>query len=299
MRIVKVRIRAKEARIDKYLSKISKNLSRSRVKRLIKEGFVMVDGRRVEPDYEVDRGDSISIEVPPPIPSKILPEAIGLNIVFEDRDILVIDKDAGMVVHPTMGHPSGTLVNALLHYLKKGSLAGFGEDLRPGIVHRLDKGTSGLIVVAKNQKALENLKDQFKKRDVTKKYQLLVKGRLEPRVGEINKPIGRHEKNRQKFTVSIGGKEALTKYQVTDYIGDRYTLVEAEPKTGRTHQIRVHFASIGHPIVGDKLYGGKASPRLFLHATSLDFYHPRTKRKVSFNSSLPKTLEEVLDKAGK
>lgn len=299
MRIVKVRIRGKEARIDKYLTKLLKTLSRSKLKRLIKEGFVLVGGRKVDPDYEVRRGDTIRIETPPPVPTKILPEDINLNIIYEDRDILVIDKQAGMVVHPTSDHLSGTLVNALLGHLKKATLPSQGETLRPGIIHRLDKGTSGLIVVAKSQEALENLKNQFGQRKVIKKYLALVRGKLEPAIGEINKPIARHKRNRQKFTISPAGKEAKTNYEVKEYIRDRYTLVEAAPKTGRTHQIRVHLASIGHSVVGDKLYGGGPASRLFLHATGLEFTHPRTNKKVSFTSSLPRKLVEILGKIKK
>ncbi len=297
MRIVKVRIKPKEARIDKYLTKLLKTLSRSKVKRSIKEGFILVGGRKIDPDYEVRRGDTIRIEVPPPVPTKILPEATRLNIVHEDSDIAVINKEAGMVVHPTSDHPSGTLVNALLHHFKKTSLPGQGEDLRPGIAHRLDKGTSGLIVIAKNQIALESLKNQFRQRKVAKRYSALVGGKLEPRFGEIKKPIARHGKKRQKFTISPEGREAETDYEVKEYIGALYTLVEVEPKTGRTHQIRVHFSSIGHPLVGDKLYGGKAAPRLFLHATGLEFTQPATGKKVSFVSPLPRKLVEILDKA--
>jgi 23S rRNA pseudouridine1911/1915/1917 synthase len=296
MRTVIIRIRPKEARLDKHLSKTSKTLSRSKVKRLIKEGFVLVNDRKVDPDYEVKKGDKIKVEIPPPPENKILPEEVDLNIVFEDKDILVIEKEAGMVVHPTTGHPSGTLVNALLHHLKKDFLPGKGDSLRPGIIHRLDKGTSGLIVAAKNQKALESLKNQFKDRKVVKKYLTLVKGKLEPRIGEINTPIARHAKNRQKFTVSSQGKQAITNYRVKEYIGDRYTVIEAEPKTGRTHQIRVHFASRGHPIEGDKLYGGRPAPRLFLHAIYLEFTHPRTKRRVSFTNPLPRKLVQILGK---
>ncbi|MCH7541819.1 RluA family pseudouridine synthase, partial [Patescibacteria group bacterium] len=218
-----------------------------------------------------------------------------LKIVFEDRSILVIDKDAGMVVHPTADHPSGTLVNALLHHLK--SIPESGETLRPGIVHRLDKGTSGLLVVAKTQEALDFLKKQFKERRVVKKYLALVRGKIEPPVGTIEKPIARHHKNRKKFAVSQEGKDSVTVYRVVDVLKELFSLVEVEPKTGRTHQIRVHLSSIGHPIVGDRLYGGKPAARMFLHASYLEFTHPQRRKKISFASKLPENLEVILQKS--
>ena len=294
MRRIKIRVKPKETRLDKFLATTSKSLSRSKAKKLIKTGFILVGERRVDPDYEIKRGDTIKIEIPPPPATKVSAQKLPLNIIYEDEDILVIDKEADMVVHPTLDHPSGTLVNALLYHLKK--VPGIGETLRPGIVHRLDKGTSGLIVVAKNQKALEDLKSQFKKRTVVKGYLALVGGKLEPPVGVINEPISRHEKNRKKFTTTGGGKEAATNYKVLEYKKDLFTLVEAQPKTGRTHQIRVHFASIGHPLVGDKLYGGRAASRLFLHASYLEFAHPQTKKRIKFTSLLPGRLEGILGK---
>lgn len=257
----------------------------------------MVNGRKVDPDFELSKGDSVSIDLPAPTPTQVKAEKINLKIVYEDSDILVIDKEEGMVVHPTLDHPSGTVVNALLYYLKLPSEN--LEDLRPGIVHRLDKGTSGLLVIAKNSRSLEKLKDQFKTRKIKKKYIALVKGKVEPRGGDIEKPIGRHPTNRKKFAVQEDGKEAQTYYNVIEYIGGKregFSLVEVSPKTGRTHQIRVHMSSLGYPIVGDRLYGGKPATRIFLHASSLEFSHPTTGKLVLFESPLPKNLEEILNK---
>ena len=296
MQQIFIRVKPKEARLDKYLAETSKQISRSKAKKLIKDSFIQVNGRSVEPDYELNKGDRIKIEIPPPKPTQVLPENIPLSIIYEDQFIIVIDKDAGMVVHPTLDHPGGTLVNALLFHLKKQTLPETGENLRPGIVHRLDRGTSGLIVVAKDQEALENLKKQFKERKVVKKYTALVTGRIEPSRGEISKPIERHPKNRKKFVAAKSGKEAITYYWKKEGIGGLFSLIEAQPKTGRTHQIRVHLASIGYPVVGDKLYGGRMASRMFLHASFIEFSHPHTKKKISFTSSLPKKLNEILEK---
>jgi len=296
MRVVEVKIKPKEDRLDKFLPKLSKKLSRSQSKKLIKEGSILVNDSKVDPDYSVKKGDKIKIEIPPPKPSYILPQNIPLKIIYEDESILVIDKKEGLVIHPTTDHPDLTLVNALLHYLKKKNLPTSGETLRPGIVHRLDKDTSGLLVIAKTNQALISLKNQFKSRLVEKKYLVLVGGKLEPMVGTIIKPIARHLKNRKKFTIAKEGKEAITQYKVLKYVGQSFSLLEAQPKTGRTHQLRVHFSHLGHPIVGDKLYKGKFAPRLFLHATYLGFVHPRSREKVFFDSPLPDSLNKILNK---
>ena len=294
MRHIKVRVKPKENRLDKYLPKIAKSLTRSKAKKLIKEGAVLVNDHLVDPDYELKQGDQIKIDTPPPVVTQVLPEQIPLRIVYEDQSLLVIDKDAGMVVHPTADHPSGTLVNAILHYLK--SVPERGESLRPGIVHRLDKGTSGLLVIAKSQEALDFLKKQFKARTVVKKYLALVGGQIEPPSGVIEKPIARHPKNRQKFAVSPDGRGSITNYHVIETSGGLYYLVELEPKTGRTHQIRVHLANIGHPIVGDRLYGGRPASRIFLHASYLEVTHPTTNKRIKFVSNLPEELEKILQK---
>jgi 23S rRNA pseudouridine1911/1915/1917 synthase len=294
MREIKISVKPPESRLDKFLAAKIKSLTRSQAKTLIKSGFIVVNKEKTNPDYQLKRGDVIRIEIPPPAPTQLKPEKIPLKIIYEDLSLVVIDKEAGMVTHPTLDHPTGTLVNALLFHLQK--MPWMGESLRPGIVHRLDKGTSGLLVVAKTKEALENLKSQFKSREVVKKYVALVSRVPEPAVGRIEKPIGRHSVNRKKFTVAVDGREATTDYKVLKTFGDSYSLLELTPKTGRTHQIRVHLASIGHPIVGDKLYGGKSAPRMFLHASYLEFTHPEKRERISFKSELPSDLVAILGK---
>jgi len=295
MRQIKITVKPREIRIDKFLALKIKNLTRSQVKKLIKESNILVNNSRVDPDYEIQKGDTVKVELPlPKNPLEIKPQEIPLNVVFEDKNLLVLDKEKGMVVHPSVGHPTGTLVNALLARYQK--LPDFGKSLRPGIVHRLDKETSGLILVAKDQDSLEELKKQFKNHTVIKKYTALVVGRLEPEIGTIEKPIARHPVVRNKFIVDQSGREAKTDYKVIEHIGDKFTLLEVSPKTGRTHQIRVHFSNLGHPILGDKLYGGKPAGRMFLHATYLEFTHPKTGKATIFSSPLPSKLVSILDK---
>ena len=297
MRSLKVSIKPRESRIDKFLTKKFKDLTRSQIKKLIKQGNILVNSQQVDPDYLIKKNDVVTTQIPPPKPLELKAEAIPLHVVYEDECILVIDKEAGIVTHPTMDHPTGTLVNALIHHIK--NIPGFGQDLRPGIVHRLDKGTSGLMVVGKKQTCVENLKNQFRKRRVVKKYTLVVGGKVEPAVGSINKPIARHPKHRQKFAILEGGRESRTDYKVIETFRDKFTLLEACPKTGRTHQIRVHFSSLGHPLVGDKLYGGSQSPRMFLHASYLEFDHPETGKRLNFESRLPGKLTGILGKIRK
>jgi len=297
MRSLKVSIKPRESRIDKFLTKKFKDLTRSQIKKLIKQGNILVNSQQVDPDYLIKKNDVVTTQIPPPKPLELKAEAIPLHVVYEDECILVIDKEAGIVTHPTMDHPTGTLVNALIHHIK--NIPGLGQDLRPGIVHRLDKGTSGLMVVGKKQTCVENLKNQFRKRRVVKKYTLVVGGKVEPAVGSINKPIARHPKHRQKFAILEGGRESRTDYKVIETFRDKFTLLEACPKTGRTHQIRVHFSSLGHPLVGDKLYGGSQSPRMFLHASYLEFDHPETGKRLNFESRLPVKLTGILGKIRK
>ena len=294
MRSLKVNIKPRESRIDKFLAKKFKDLTRSQIKKLIKQGNILVNSQQVDPDYLVKKNDVVTTQIPPPKPLEVKAEAIPLKVVYEDGCILVIDKEAGIVTHPTTDHPRGTLVNALIYHLK--SLPSLGQDLRPGIVHRLDKGTSGLMVIGKKQTCVENLKNQFRKRSVVKKYTLLVGGKVEPVVGSINKPIARHPKHRQKFAILAGGRSSQTDYKVIETFGDKFTLLEVNPKTGRTHQIRVHFSSFGYPLVGDKLYGGRPAPRMFLHASYLEFDHPETGKRLNFESKLPRKLIEILSK---
>jgi 23S rRNA pseudouridine1911/1915/1917 synthase len=291
-------------RVDKYIVKETPDLSRSMVQRLIKEGRVTVDGGVTKPSYQVEAGDEIVVRVPPPEPMEVKPEAIPLDIVYEDDDIIVVNKPAGMVVHPAYGHRTGTLVNAILAHCP--DLAGVEGDLRPGIVHRLDKDTSGLIIVAKNDSARRHLQRQFKRREVRKVYVALLEGHLEPLQGVVEAPIGRDKKRRKRMAVVEGGREARTEYRVAEYLDGRvgkvsrpYTLVEAEPKTGRTHQVRVHFASIGHPLAGDSVYGFRRQHlsglrRQFLHAQTLGFRLPGSNEYIELTAELPDDLEVVL-----
>ena len=281
------------ARLDKYLAEECR-LSRSYLQKLIAEGQVRVNEGPARASQVLGAGDRITVTLPPPPPSPLTPEDIPLDIAYEDSDLLVLDKPAGLVVHPAPGHQSGTLVNALLaHCPRLGDAEG---SVRPGIVHRLDKDTSGLMVVAKSAAAQASLAGQIKERSITKAYLALVRGRLSPRQGAIEAPVGRHPGMRKRMAVVSGGREARTEYRVMDYLDD-YTLVEALPETGRTHQIRVHFSAIGHPVFGDPVYG-RRSPlleRQFLHAHRLGFRLPSSGDYREFTSELPPDLREALD----
>jgi 23S rRNA pseudouridine1911/1915/1917 synthase len=283
-------------RLDKFVGDRCPELSRTRAQKLIAAGFITVNGRPAKSSFKLALNDRVDISVPPDSPSPLSLEDIPLKIVYEDADLLVVDKPPGLAVHPAPGHLSHTLVNALLGYLP--SLAD-DDFVRPGIVHRLDKDTSGLIIVAKNRPAHENLSDQFKARSVSKSYTVLVKGKLVPESGVIEAAIGRDPRNRQRMAVVARGREARTEYRVLKYFKD-YSLLEIRPRTGRTHQIRVHLAAIGFPVVGDTAYG-VASPHLsrqFLHAGRLGFNLPSTGRYVEFTCPLPPDLEKALKEIG-
>jgi 23S rRNA pseudouridine1911/1915/1917 synthase len=283
-------------RIDRFLAQQQPDLSRAYIQKLIEEGLVTVNGRPVRASYRVRMDDHIVFSIPPPSPLAAQPEAIPLTIVYEDADVLVIDKPAGLVVHPAPGHASGTLVNAVLAHVPEMRAAG-DDVIRPGIVHRLDKDTSGLLVVAKNDRALRFLSNQFKERTTEKTYLALLHGRLSPTQGAIDAPIDRDERYRQRMAVVASGRAAWTGYRVVRYLG-AYTLVEAMPHTGRTHQIRVHFASIGHPVVGDSVYGPRRPiaglSRQFLHATRLRLRLPSGEPH-EFSSPLPADLVALLN----
>ncbi|HEA47390.1 MAG TPA: RluA family pseudouridine synthase [bacterium] len=297
-----------DQRIDLYLVQKRLGLSRSRIQRLISSGKIRVNGSIVKPSYKVRVGDRVEVTIPKPRPLKIAPEKIPLNILYEDRDLVVINKPRGMVVHPGAGISSGTLVNALLYHCK--DLSGIGGVLRPGIVHRLDKDTSGVLVIAKNDFAHLALSKQFKERKITKRYIALVKGKVLKEQGKIEAPIGRHPVKRKKMAAGVRrARGAITSYKVLEKFRD-FTLLEAAPETGRTHQIRVHLSHIGHPIVGDQKYGGKKSivnsqkselkeaitslRGQALHAQTLGFVHPGTKEYMEFNAPLPKDMEKVI-----
>jgi len=279
-------------RLDVFLA-LAIGISRSYAQKLISNGHVLVNGITSKASYKLETGDGITGIVPDPDPLTILPENIPLTIVYEDSDILVVDKPAGLTVHPAPGNWEHTLVNALLAHCP--DLAGIGGKIRPGIVHRLDKNTSGVMVVAKNDVAHHSLSSQIKERLVKKGYLALVVGHLSPRQGAIEAQLGRDPKNRKKMAVIMGGRDARTDYSVIDYL-ESYTYLEAMPKTGRTHQIRVHLAAIGHPVFADSVYGKKTEllNRHFLHAHLLGFNLPGSDKYVEFKVELPEDLQGVL-----
>jgi len=281
-------------RLDKYVAEECAELSRSYIQRLIGNGHVTVNNCVAKGSLKLNIGDRVVLVIPPPIPSTPLPEEIPLAVVYEDNDLLVVDKPAGLTVHPAPGHPSHTLVTAVLAHCPNLEING---SVRPGIVHRLDKNTSGLIIVAKNDAAHRDLSDQIKTRSVIKRYLVLVEGCLSPDRGIIEAPIDRDPSHRKRMAVVSEGREALTQYQVIKNMGN-YTLLEVTIKTGRTHQIRVHFSAIGFPVVGDEVYG-KMSPilnRQFVHACYLGFRLPSSGEYMELRSDLPVDLKEALER---
>jgi 23S rRNA pseudouridine1911/1915/1917 synthase len=284
-------------RLDKFVGERCPELSRTYAQKLIAEGLITVNGKAARASLKLNSGDRIDVTIPPEAPSQLSAEDIPLKIIYEDEDLMVIDKPAGLAVHPSAGHASHTLVNAVLGRLPLPEEE--DDPLRPGIVHRLDKDTSGLIVVAKNRLAQANLSDQFKSRTVSKHYIALVKGRLTPEKGIIDANIGRDPGRRQRMAVVTGGREARTEYRVMRYIGE-YSLLEIKPETGRTHQIRVHLAAIGFPVAGDSTYGGMNPliARQFLHAYKISFNLPSTGKRVEFELPLPPDLEKALTEIG-
>ncbi len=295
-------------RLDVVVTERRSDLSRSAVQRLIREGHLLLDGRTVRPSTKVRTGSCIEINLPPPEPVVAVPEQIPLDIVYEDHDLIVINKPPGLVVHPGAGHARGTLVNALLAHCH--DLSGIGGQLRPGIVHRLDKNTSGLLVAAKNDLAHRRLSAQIKARTVRREYWALVWGVPSPASGELDLSIGRHPTDRKKMAVGAG-RRALTRYKVLEDFG-RLSLVECRLATGRTHQIRVHLAYLGHPVVGDPVYGRRRPesqnlpedlialirrlPGQALHARSLGFVHPRTDQPLDFERPPYPQFQALLDR---
>jgi 23S rRNA pseudouridine1911/1915/1917 synthase len=284
---------AADVRLDKYLTQVLPQFSRAYLQRLIEQGSALVNGRKAKASQRLTMSDRVTVELPPS-PGRPLPEPIPLTVIYEDEDIVVIDKPAGLTVHPAPGHPNHTLVNAVLAHCP--GLTMNNDLMRPGIVHRLDKDTSGLTVIAKNDSAREYLAAQFKNRTVNKRYLVLVKGRLSPEQGVIEAPIGRDPHRRRRMAVVESGKQATTQYQVREYL-DNYTLVEVSPLTGRTHQIRVHLSAIGCPVVGDSTYGTRSAhlDRQFVHAYCLGFRLPSTKVYQEFSSPLAADLEQALE----
>lgn len=288
-------------RLDSYISKSNLDLSRSMVQKLIKENRVFVNGKNEKESYKIKVNDNITIQIEDPKSSKLEAQDIPLNIIYEDNDIIVINKPKGMVVHPGNGNPDNTLVNAVLAHCK-GSLSGIGGEIRPGIVHRIDKDTSGLIIVAKNDKSHINLSEQIKNHEVTKIYTALVKGNISEDEATIDMPIGRDKKDRKKMSVTRDGKEAVSHIKVVKRYGN-YTLIRVKIDTGRTHQIRVHMAKIGHPVVGDEVYSsGKNEFGVkgqMLHSTILKFKHPISGKEIMLEAPLPQYFEDVLSKLDK
>ena len=294
----KIVVDGENVRLDAYIAKKNKEISRTMVQKLVEDGNVLVNGSKKKISYKVQKGDVIELNVPEAKEIKLKAQEIPLDIVYEDSDIIVVNKPKGMVVHPANGNPDGTLVNAIMAKCK-GSLSGIGGEIRPGIVHRLDKDTSGLLIVAKNDKAHINMSNQIKNREVRKIYIALVKGNIGEDEATINMPIGRSTKDRKKMAVRKDGKEAITHFRVLRRYGN-YTLLEIKIDTGRTHQIRVHLAEIGHPVVGDRVYSnGKNEFGVegqMLHAKSLDFKHPVTHKHIHLEADLPEYFKEVLNK---
>lgn len=298
-----------DLRLDIFLSLRDPSISRARVQKMIEQGAVHVENRPAKASYRVSAGETITCTIAPPLAYDVAPEAVPLDVIYEDTSLLVVDKPPGMVVHPAAGHPQGTLVNAVLHRCRE--LAGIGGVLRPGIVHRLDKDTSGLIVIAKTDSAHQSLTDQFRRREVEKAYLALVYGDFKQDQGSVELSVGRHPHDRKKMsTQSRRGRHALTRWQVRERYGAA-TLLEVGIETGRTHQIRVHLHALGHPVVGDAVYGGarrrnavgepslraalNKMERQALHAARLCFGHPLTGVRLAFSSSLPDDIAQVCD----
>ena len=284
-------------RIDSFLSGKTE-FTRTRIQQLIKDKNITVNGKATKSSYKIEENDEIAIEVPEAETTEIKPENIKIDIVYEDSDIAVINKQAGLVVHPAHGHYSGTLVNAILYHIK--DLSGINGEIRPGIVHRLDKDTSGLIVIAKNDKVHTTLTEMFQEKKIRKTYLAILKGKLNKSEGKIVTQIGRDKNDRKKMTVIddvTKGKNAITNYKVVSQ-NNLFTLVKVNIETGRTHQIRVHMRHLGYPILGDSVYGRKDNEkRQMLHAYKLEFLHPITRRQMEFIGEIPEDFQKALKKS--
>lgn len=303
--VIQIPLNFSGKRADVAFSHLFSDLTRSQIRKLIDEGHILVEGKPTKPSKKLNGGETVSITLLPPEPIEAKPQDIPIEVLYEDDDIVVVNKPAGISVHPGAGIKEGTLVNALLYRCK--GLSGIGGKIRPGIVHRLDKDTSGVMVVAKNDFAHHALITQFKSREIKKRYMALVLGKVKEKSGSFSTPIGRHPTDRVKMSSKAkSGKQALTLWKVIKLYKD-VTMVEAEPKTGRTHQIRVHFAENGYPLLGDRVYGprkhksdlldsiSKNLGRQALHASTIGFVHPRGGEYVEFQAPLPNDMREVIN----
>ena len=288
-----------QMRLDKYLAEQFPEQTRSYLQRLIKEGQVLVNGKSVKSGYQLLKGDEVSVSIPEPKELDVEPQKMDLDIVYEDEDVILINKPKGMVVHPAPGHTTDTLVNGLLYHCKD-NLSGINGVARPGIVHRIDRDTTGILIVCKNDMAHNSIAAQLKEHSINRRYRALVHGNIKEDKGTVEGPIGRHPVDRKKMAINErNGKPAVTHYTVLERFGN-YTLIECVLETGRTHQIRVHMTSIGHPLVGDEVYGPAKCPFKLqgqcLHAMVLGFVHPRTREYMEFSADIPEYFEELLRK---
>jgi len=286
------------SRADIFLTNRLNNYSRSAAQRLLKNGCVLANDKIIKPNYIMRGDETVRVYLPAPVPAAAAAEDLPLCVVYEDADIIVVNKPQGMVTHPAAGNYSGTLVNALMHHCGD-SLSGINGELRPGIVHRIDKDTSGLIVAAKNDMAHRSLSAQLQARSMSRTYNALVCGRIIPDAGVVDKPVGRHPRDRKKMAINVSnGRPAVTYFNVLERF-TKHTLIEARLHTGRTHQIRVHMASVGHPVYGDRAYGNAPFPEnikgQLLHAARLNFFHPKTGEPASFSAPLPDYFIETLE----
>ncbi len=283
-------------RIDAFLSNEIADMSRSFIQKLIEDKSILVNDKATKSNYKLKANDNIFVCIPEPKEVEIVPENIPLDIVYEDDDIIVINKPKGMVVHPAAGHLSGTMVNALMYHCKD-NLSGINGELRPGIVHRIDRDTTGLIVACKNDKAHKFIAEQLAVHSITRKYQAIVYGNIKEDTGTVDAPIYRHPQDRKRMAVVDNGKEAITHYKILERFGD-YTHIECQLETGRTHQIRVHMSYIKHPLLGDELYGNPNKKFKLegqcLHAKTLGFIHPTTKEYIEFDSELPEYFSKLI-----